>query len=71
MKKIKHDTFCSDDCLRIIYQHDAEFGTEVVIRWCAVCGAVVGDLDYDGRTKPGQIFHMQFPADAKSRYELG
>ncbi len=34
---------------------------ETVIRWCAECGAVVGDTDYDYRTKPGDYFPIRFP----------
>lgn len=33
---------------------------EVVVRWCRRCGAVVIDIDSDGRTKPGAIMPMQF-----------
>lgn len=29
--------------------------SETVCRWCSVCGAVVVDLDYDNRTKPGMV----------------
>lgn len=34
----------------------------VVTRWCCLCGGVVVDLDMDGRTLPGEIAAMQFPA---------
>lgn len=33
-----------------------------VTRWCRLCGGVVIDLDTDGRTHPGAIMKMQFPA---------
>ena len=32
-----------------------------VVRWCPECGAVVVDLDYDGRTKPGYYKKLQYP----------
>ena len=32
-----------------------------VIRWCSVCGAIVGDYDYDGRTQAGGGFKMMGP----------
>ncbi|QDL55903.1 hypothetical protein [Rhodoferax aquaticus] len=39
-----------------------------VVRWCAACGAVVIDLDIDGRTAPGAIFKMAFPQATKTLY---
>lgn len=33
----------------------------VVVRWCPLCGAVVVDMDFDGRTKPGDVMPMRFP----------
>lgn len=32
-----------------------------VVRWCTECGAVVVDVDFDGRTHPGKIMPMKFP----------
>lgn len=32
-----------------------------VVRWCADCGAVVVDIDSDGRTQPGAQMSMRFP----------
>ena len=37
-------------------------GEAKVVRWCEICGAVVIDLDCDGRTDPGRIMAMKFPA---------
>lgn len=37
------------------------FDTEKVVRWCPECGAIVIDMDYDGRTKPGHYMNMCFP----------
>ena len=32
-----------------------------VARWCKECGAVVVDVDVDGRTNPGGVMKMRFP----------
>lgn len=53
------------------HQHDLEVieavpdpvpGAYRVVRWCKVCGAVVIDVDYDGRTAPGAVASMKFPS---------
>ena len=31
------------------------------VRWCSVCGAVVIDQDYDGRTNAGMYMKMRVP----------
>lgn len=37
-------------------------GEESVVRWCEDCGAVVVDLDMDGRTvRPSGILPMRIP----------
>jgi hypothetical protein len=36
--------------------------TEMVTRWCTVCGAVVVDKEYDGRIQPGYYMQMKFPS---------
>ena len=38
---------------------------EYVIRWCKVCGAIVGDIEYDGRVQAGQQFKMMGPQALK------
>ncbi len=38
---------------------------QAVVRWCEFCGAVVVDLEFDGRTIPGGIRKMVFPAVTK------
>ncbi len=46
-----------------------DFGTDqdlTVVRWCEMCGAVVVDRDYDGRTNPGAVRIMQFPQIIKT-----
>ncbi len=35
------------------------------IRWCEVCGAVVGDIDVDNREQPGAVFKMKIPEISK------
>lgn len=36
-------------------------GIVEVVRWCCNCGAVVTDIDVDGRTMPGRRMPMKFP----------
>lgn len=35
--------------------------SEEVARWCPDCGAIVVDLDYDGRTQSGRGMGMRLP----------
>ena len=42
-----------------------------VVRWCTVCGAIVIDTDYDGRTNPGQVMPMRFPEVTKQLAKMG
>lgn len=39
---------------------------EKVVRWCPECGAIVVDLDYDNKTKPGYYRKLQYPNIIKS-----
>ena len=32
-----------------------------VVRWCKECGAVVVDIEVDGRVQPGRVMPMKFP----------
>ncbi len=53
--------------LEIVYEADT-CGTGMsieVVRWCTVCGSVVVDLDYDGRTNAGRVMKMRSPDIAK------
>ncbi len=34
-----------------------------VVRWCKSCGAIVVDLDFDGRTHPGRILNLSHPSN--------
>ncbi len=36
-------------------------GSHQVARWCQVCGSIVVDIDFDGRTHPGQVMEMMQP----------
>lgn len=45
--------------------HDAPDAVTVV-RWCQQCGAIVVDVDVDGRTAPGSAMKMRLPAQAIS-----
>jgi len=47
-------------CFQIIYTTQT-----TVIRWCEVCGSIVGDMDSDNRTYPGVIFEMKSPDISK------
>lgn len=40
------------------------YDTTEVVRWCKVCGAVVIDVDMDGRTNPGGVRPMLFPTNS-------
>jgi hypothetical protein len=40
---------------------------ENVVRWCKRCGAVVVDVDVDGRTAPGSFMPMQLPETETKR----
>jgi hypothetical protein len=53
MMKHKHD-------LVEIYSKGNDMESTVV-RWCTICGAIVIDVDYDGRTNPGAVMPMRFP----------
>jgi hypothetical protein len=44
-----------------IVEYDINSMSSKVLRWCSTCGAIVIDVDYDGRTNPGQVMKMRFP----------
>ena len=52
--------------LKTILRIPQAFDTERVVRWCPECGAIVVDMDYDGRTKPGHYMKMQLPNITKN-----
>ena len=47
--------------LIVIYWHSRAFNEEPTVRWCTDCGAVVVDIDSDGRIAPGAIRRMELP----------
>jgi hypothetical protein len=49
------------DLLRIMIKPTGDPGVEHVTRWCQNCGAIVVDVDVDGRTQPGAGSSMNFP----------
>lgn len=62
MKKLNcHTEKCGEDSLVAIFSTPNGYDTDAVVRWCYKCGAVVVDVDYDGRIKIGGIMHMRFP----------
>lgn len=40
------------------------------VRWCSKCGAVVIDLDVDGRVAPGKVMPMRHPSLSKFVHNL-
>ena len=52
--------------LKVIYWHSSLRGNEEpTVRWCGNCGAVVVDVDFDGRTNAGAIREMELPRETK------
>jgi len=51
----------SHNLIDILRRSDSYGDHEDVVRWCDVCGAIVVDVDYDGRTNAGQVMKMRFP----------
>jgi hypothetical protein len=55
------------DCLKgnhdlvEIFRSSYSYDEEGVVRWCRLCGAVVVDLEYDGRIHPGGVMKMLTP----------
>jgi hypothetical protein len=44
---------------------------ETKIKWCEVCGSIVGDIDSDNRTYPGAVFKIQAPEISKVQSGVG
>lgn len=40
---------------------NSPLGEYEVVRWCPNCGAVVIDVEVDGRVYPGRVSGMRFP----------
>lgn len=69
--KAKVEIFLENGCnvgnhrLKKIFETGGDMESTVV-RWCEVCGSVVVDEDYDGRTKPGAVMRMLSPSITKA-----
>jgi valyl-tRNA synthetase len=50
-----------------IYERGGDMESEVV-RWCPICGSVVVDVDFDGRTNAGQVMKMRSPEITRYSY---
>jgi hypothetical protein len=61
---------CEHDLI-VVYRGHSDTLSEEVVRWCKECGAVVVDLDYDGRTNAGQILKMKLPKREKNNVQCG
>lgn len=46
---------------------DTPLEEEKRVMWCSYCGAVVVDLEVDGRTYPGYFKPVHFPEIAKPK----
>ena len=46
---------------KVIHRQGQGYDTELVVRWCPKCGAVVVDMDYDNRTNPGYYSKIKYP----------
>jgi valyl-tRNA synthetase len=44
--------------------------TEEVVNWCTNCGAIVVDIEVDGRLSPGGHTKMQFPSIVEDYNEM-
>lgn len=52
---------CKDQHELLIICRDGPEMEQKVVRWCINCGAVVVDIDVDGRIAPGLFMRMKFP----------
>lgn len=51
--------------LKVVYSNNLYMYAEIV-RWCETCGAIVIDIDCDGRVSPGAIMKMKFPSHTQT-----
>lgn len=58
---------CAHDLVVILANGPEQERT--VVRWCQHCGAIVVDVDVDGRTAPGMAMKMRFPT-APNNFEI-
>ncbi len=57
-KKGSHD-------LQKVFESGSDMESSVV-RWCETCGSIVVDVDFDGRTNPGEVMRMRSPSITKA-----
>lgn len=62
-----HADTCGTNSLLDVFESSQGYGSTAVVRWCSKCGAIVIDVDYDGRTNPGAIMPMRFPDSIHTR----
>lgn len=58
---MSHSERCGTNSLQEICRISGSYGVDEVVMWCPNCGAVVIDVECDGRTAPGRIMKMLFP----------
>lgn len=56
----------SHDLVGLMYGGTSDEGE--VVRWCRNCGAVVIDMEYDGRVAAGAIMKMRVPTLTKDTH---
>lgn len=47
--------------VEILQSYHSWDGSRKVARWCEICGAIVVDIDYDGRINPGGYMKLIGP----------
>jgi hypothetical protein len=62
---MKHNEICPGNLVEI-YRNHGSYDCDDVVRWCSYCGAVVIDVEVDGRISPGGIMEMMFPIIRKT-----
>lgn len=50
----------------VYFSGEDGYGKGISIKWCSECGAVVGDIEVDGRLM-GSNFKMKFPRVLSTR----
>lgn len=65
LKELKKCMGGSHKWVKVYEKNTLSPGTSEVVRWCNICGSVVVDIDFDGRTNPGQIMKLKSPEIAK------
>ena len=67
----KYQELCSADKGKHPFEAIYERGSHAVsqvVRWCPICGAVVIDVDYDGRIAAGRIMPIRNPEISRHSY---